>query len=309
MPVGIYLLIGLLTTGVRIRLNKHTFFLAAACVGALCFLLVMNPELGMRRDWDAFAWTGAPLACALLFVMKKHAARRKLISGAAVISLWLLFPWLGVNASENRAVERYKRILYDETKLVAYGYGNLALHYEEQGRTDLEEWAHRQAAQREPENAKAVYLCGKKFLQHNKPDSAVRYLQKAVMLDPLDAVYWRDYGTALVYAVRHEEAIPAFHRSLSLDSTNSTAYASLGALYLNLRKWKLANNALTRAYEYGADDAWFYMCWAGVQMQSGEYKQAMHSLEKALRRGAPRERVIPLFKEAEAAAQKDTREK
>jgi tetratricopeptide (TPR) repeat protein len=261
----------------------------------------MNPRLGMRRDWDLFAWTGTPFVYALLFILRKHPARGNLITTASVISIWLLLPWLGVNASETHAVQRYERILHDDTELVAYGYGNLALHYEEDGQTDRVLWAYHQAAQREPDNAKAVYLCGKKFLQHGEPDSAVHYLGRAVRLDSLDAAYWRDYGTALTYVTRYDEAISAFLTSLSLDSTNSTAYASLGAVYLNRGQWRQANTALTRAHEYGADDAWFYMCWAGAQMKSGQYREAMHSFEQALHRGAPRERIMPLYREAEAA--------
>ncbi|KPK67631.1 hypothetical protein AMJ87_13065 [candidate division WOR_3 bacterium SM23_60] len=303
-PVGIFLLVGLLATGVRIRLNRNTFFLLAACVGAVSFLLFMNPELGMRKDWDVFAWTGVPLVCTLLFFMRSNKASSSLMPVAASVSLWLLLPWLGVNASESLAVERYKTILHDETKLVAYSYGNLALYYEEINQPDLEEWAHCQAAQREPENAKAAYLCGKKFLKHGKPDSAVKYLQRAAMLDSMEAVYWRDFGTALIYSARYEDALRALYSAIALDSTNSTAYASLGTVYMQLRQWELADSAFSRAYELSADDPWFYLCWARVQLETGQYARALHSCENALRTGARREHVMPLYKQAEAAIQK-----
>lgn len=309
VPVGIFLFAGLVATGMRVRLNRHTLFLLTACVGVISFLLLMNPELGMRKDWDVFAWTGVPLICALLFVMRQHKASRNLLPVAAVVSLWLLLPWLGLNASEKLAVERYKRILQDETKMVAYSYGNLALYYEEINRPDLEEWAHCQASQREPDNAKAAYLCGKKLLKHSKPDSAVKYLYKAVLLDSLEAVYWRDFGTALVYNARYAEALQAFHASLALDSTNSTAYASLGTVYMQLRQWRLADSIFTRAYEYGADDPWFYLCWAGVQLETGQYTRALRSCENALRKGARREQVMPLYKKAQAAQQEKMQEK
>lgn len=302
VPAVLFVAVAIIISGTRRIRSQLALFLCVAVAGAVSFLLMVDPKLGMRRDWDLFVWTGVPILLFILVLLKEK-KENDVVLGAAVLSLWLFLPWIGINASESMSVARYKHMLDDETKTIAYGYRNLALYYAERGNDKMEEWAYCQATQREPENAKAAHKCGLVLLKHDKADSAIVYLKRAVSLDPQRYEYWDNYGVALIHCGRYTEAISALHRALSLDSCSSVAYANLGTIYLNRGQWKKADSVFALAYKHGMDDAWFYLCWGTSQLRSGNHRKAMHTLEQALREGAPRDHVLPLYKEAEAAAQ------
>jgi tetratricopeptide (TPR) repeat protein len=94
----------------------------------------------MARDWDLFVLPAAGFA-----VFGLTAARRigdsplsarcfdRYLAPALAMALAVVVPWVGINASETRSVQRYERIISMDTTNPGYGLEILAMHYGDQG--------------------------------------------------------------------------------------------------------------------------------------------------------------------------------
>ena len=121
--------------------EKRTFLYLAAVYG-LVFLFMANPELGLARDWDAFAVVGITLNCAALMIVASLAipeTEKRFIAAAFLgFGVWIIVPWLYVNADVRASVERYEKILALDADLIrpkdaAYGYEGLEAYYRNRG--------------------------------------------------------------------------------------------------------------------------------------------------------------------------------
>ncbi len=304
IPGGLFILLVQLLSDTKVRTGRRLTFLFIAFLGALLFILIINPRLGAPRDWDLFAWVGIPIVLLALFHLKKGKNYRAVLVPASVVSLWLFWPWIGVNASEDFSVKRFTTILDNETKLVAYGYENLADFYLHRGQIDKHQEVCKKALMKEPMHARMLQRYARALYLDGKLDSAAEYLMRAVQVDSMKPDYWHDLGLMLFWLKQHEQALFALQRSLALDSHNPGLLYDLGTLYLKLTQWENADSAFFLARKFGHDEAWLYFFWGETQLQLGQFEKAMQNLKKALDRGIQEERVVPLYKKAVAGLKK-----
>lgn len=76
----------------------------------------------------------------------------------------------------------------------------------------------RRAVEEAPQNAALATNLANKYYDAGRYEDAIRYYQKALILDPRNISVLTDLGTAHFYAGRPDEAIGLYNRSLEIDS-------------------------------------------------------------------------------------------
>jgi hypothetical protein len=157
---------------------------------SLLFLLLFNPELGMARDWDLYCFIALGLLTPAVIVLKRHWPRLEssklaglLLPPALAVSALVAVPWIGINASPSKSVDRYQSILeYDQTN-PGYAYENLARHFEDNfdlgGQIETMEKAY--ATSRNP---RYLAKLGKIYYDSNDLTNAAAYLRRALAAKP-----------------------------------------------------------------------------------------------------------------------------
>ena len=113
----------------------RTFFLAAA-IFPIAFTLLVNPEIGAFRDWDALAFAALPFT---LWSARSFIARNRQTGVARELGIIIFLAaglhtasWIGLSARPESAVDRFSDLL-QRTQLSptarSYGWETLGRHY------------------------------------------------------------------------------------------------------------------------------------------------------------------------------------
>ncbi|MFH1700571.1 MAG: hypothetical protein ABIE07_08290 [Candidatus Zixiibacteriota bacterium] len=114
--------------------NRLNQFLILLSLGGFAFLFIIEPRLGMGRDWDLFALVGlAPLLLVAKIAIERHDLLSRFFPVIMVASLTMIFPYLAVNMNYDGAVENYKFLLTLDRERGRTGVTSLLKMYEEQG--------------------------------------------------------------------------------------------------------------------------------------------------------------------------------
>jgi hypothetical protein len=159
-------------------------------VPAWLFVLLFRPELGAARDWDLYAFAAIGLAApGLLWLSRSAAAGGRpaslapVLAPAVVVSAALVISWIGVNASAERSVARYRAILVYDTTNPGYAYENLALHYQDNYQYTLQIDALEKAYE-VSRNPRMLLKLGRVYSDSNKPAKAEQAMREYLALVP-----------------------------------------------------------------------------------------------------------------------------
>ncbi|KPL01329.1 MAG: hypothetical protein AMJ91_00165 [candidate division Zixibacteria bacterium SM23_73_3] len=286
-PVSIVLCLVLLILRGSINFKENVVkFLLGIMVCLFGFALFVDPKLGYARDWDLFASTGLGVTFLGLYLVVDILRGEKTMELGRVIVVLLVaalistMPWILVNASEEKAIERFEELLKIDEKRAAHGYENLACYFRDKGehektiklwkkaiainpnpryygtlgnaylklkRYDQAMEALNQAIQMAPYHP-LIHLTYKNLgiclAEVGRYDEAVTQLKKTISLEPNNAVYYYILGNILGKSGRYEEAVPCFETAIRLDSTNANAYKMLGVTYGRMGKKEEAKRYL-----------------------------------------------------------------
>lgn len=116
--------------------------------------------------------------------------------------------------------------------------------------------------------ANNFYLNSKRAYSESKPDSALIYINKAVVLSPLKDEYNYQKGLSLLLVKKYEEAVNSFDKAISLNKNNAEAFYQRGVAYSLQYKWMDAHKDFTDAIRINnlhlkarkeLGDAYFFM--------------------------------------------------
>jgi Tfp pilus assembly protein PilF len=129
-------------------------FLTITASAGIVFVLVFNPNLGMARDWDLLAVALWPMVIAASWraAQVKRIPRPALIATLCGVMLLVTVPSILVNAMYTPSVARYKTLLALDDSRAAYGWENMALHYQRRGEIEnrVDAWRHAVEIERNP---------------------------------------------------------------------------------------------------------------------------------------------------------------
>jgi tetratricopeptide (TPR) repeat protein len=106
--------------------------------------------------------------------------------------------------------------------------------------------------------------------------------EKAITLDPTDAMGWNNKAVILYEFRRPKEALAAAEKAITLDSTNATAWNSKAGVLHNLRRYQEALAAVERAIALDPTVANVWSNKAAMLVSQRRYSEALAAAEKAL---------------------------
>ncbi|HWR83744.1 MAG TPA: tetratricopeptide repeat protein [Candidatus Deferrimicrobium sp.] len=316
------LVIALLLRPVRSYRHQPPYtFLFILILSTLAAVYVLNPGIGMPRNWDLFSIAGVPLAIFCFYVLLNVSRGARPLMFGALLAIALNFlvlgprvasqvvPELGVAHFKNYLTldkirnRNARRLLVDYYRQI----GDTAAARTEQARTqaDFPESVHnrrarelmaqsqyREAAEHlhkamelDPVSSDAYANLGSCLLNESKLDSALVLLQIADGLNPYNASTLNNLGTVYLRKGDLRRAERFFLRSLAIDSTGENALAGLASAYLRLGHYDRSLHYVSVLYERANVSSDYFRqagdAYVGVQA----FDQAAQAYEYAVRRG------------------------
>ncbi|MCK4632185.1 MAG: hypothetical protein KAT79_02880, partial [candidate division Zixibacteria bacterium] len=242
-------------------------FLTVLLVSSVGLVFLVDPRLGMARDWDLLSFCSLPLAAGFYFVLlrsNKETIRRRFIAVLAIaLSALMLGPRIGSQIKPEISIAHLNNYFALDRTRNNFARTLLSDYYMQTGQPDLaraeaekrardfpEERLIEQARQlfaqnRSGEALRSLYRALELNPAHypaNKglglcyndlgyPDSAVVYLKIAYGLNPNEKEVTFTLGRACLTLRRCDEAKMFCNRTLDLDSTLSAARYLLALSY------------------------------------------------------------------------------
>jgi tetratricopeptide (TPR) repeat protein len=221
-PAGMILILG---AAILYREKPRSFppelwflLLAAAC--GLSFVVVLNCELGMSRDWDILAPFGSTVVIAVVGVWCVLTEEKKLRYNAlallGMVSVLHTAAWIGVNADEQRGMERF-RIIQDERLWSVHA------------RADAEEEL-------------AIY-----YRQHNQLEKTAEHYAKYVAVDSTNARVWKNLAELYEIIGNTQKAIETYGTIIRLKMDDPYILTNLAMIYEDQQRYSEAYDLLLRA--------------------------------------------------------------
>jgi Tfp pilus assembly protein PilF len=279
-------------------------FLLWLTLGSIAFALLVDPKLGYARDWDLFAFAGMGISLLGLYLfidvlrtkdengMERETLEFSRMAIVLVITaLVFTVPWVWINASQSKSVDRFEDLLKLDERRAAHGYETLACYFRDEGETQrtIEFWKRAIAvdplpryyaalgnaySRRErydlaveaydrslkldpfgPANYMLHRSLGLCLAREGRFDEAVVQLNKALKSKPNNPAYHYNLASVLAKAGKYEEAIPYYKRVLELDPNSAVTYRSIGLCYAHMGKKEESERYLERYLKLNPQDA------------------------------------------------------
>ena len=226
---------------------RLTFVLMAALPAFLGCWMYGDSFLGIPRDWDLFAPMALPFAAAAVHCLATAGMGprtvRRLLAVATVISVFHTAPWILLNTSEARSLERFKALpssLGRTENVVAYwylGHGD---------RVTARVWFERAVASN-PGDAPAQHKLGQYAMDEGHFPEAIGHFEMAVRARPDKSEFRLSLVDALVLGNRLEEARSQLAVLTRAEPGRPELWACTGIVLLGLGRQAEAHAALARA--------------------------------------------------------------
>jgi len=317
-PVGFVLLISICACLRVFNLkDKSVLFLSSVFLLGAGFNFIMYPGLGMSRDWDMFSSTAIGYTILAGYLFLKVAGKRidfKYVSSILLITAALCtLPWVMLNTSEDKAIERFRNLLELDPKKSRNGHYALAIYFGKEGLFDQMEKENQaqvikfpaissvkqgfefldanqmdkafEACQKtldmDPDLADAHRLLGKIHDSREAWDSAEVEFKTAIGLKPGDPQMYADLGTHYLIIGRLDTALDYYRKALILGTKDAVVYNNVGSIYSDYNKWIEAIRAYRRALEIDPGYAHSHYGLGIIFLNQGKIDQAISEFEKA----------------------------
>jgi hypothetical protein len=246
-PVGIAVWAAVLLFRRRgaVKTDKVSGFLASVALSFSVFAILVDPKLGYARDWDLFATTGIGYAVwgAYLFVrLLKSEGLKNLnyVTSVVLVSgLLCVTPWVLVNSSAEKSVQRFENLLCLDRERSGYGREILARYYQRTNKYRLAIRQYELAAQIQRHTR---YLHEKATLHFTLGEytEALEAVTQALEIDSSHVETYNSKGVILQAMGSYQEAEQAFKRGLELDPDAYQVHGNLGRLYAKMQRYREA---------------------------------------------------------------------
>lgn len=207
-------------------------FLAVTAASAWLGVFLLDPKLGMPRDWDLFAFAGPPLLLALVVPLlmrleKDPAAARPVVLAVALGAL-VLAPRVALNRDEAAAYEQFRRHLaLDPARGRNATYHSVA-YLKRAGREEEMEREIQRWLEDYPER-KLVRLAIAARASGDVARSTVLN-EEATRIAPTFFDSWQDLGTCYRVLGRYTEAREAYGIAMALNPGYTPCWINMGLL-------------------------------------------------------------------------------
>ena len=288
-PVGVVILfIPIFFFSKRINLKSNiVIFLLLVSIPQLIFALLLNPQLGYPRDWDLFAFTSSGYTILGVYLLvqlfRKLQLERVRYTALALVCTALIstLPWIYVNATQDRAVERFGHILNLDVQRAALGHECLAYNYRRLGekKKEVGEWKKAIQLSNKPRYIKNL---GAVYVEMGEYKKAAQKLEEVLKLDSDDHLTHSDLGKVYGVLGENQKAKVHFQKAIDLKPDNPTYYENLGLFLLNWGSCDESIKIFKKALQIRPD---FFPNWRNLGFayaNSGNYIEAIKYLQHYL---------------------------
>ncbi len=245
LPLFIILAFGGLRKTLR---EKATRFSLLVAFGFLAFLLVVDPKLGMPRDWDLFAMSAIGLNLFLILAAARIAVAtlKRMAVAIVIVGLFCTVPYLVTNLTKSSSVAYAESLLNYETSRAMSGLVIFQDYYKKEG---------------SPEKSKAIWNRHKhKFQEKGKIDAILEALNKGdlrtagrilTILKPnkFNPDFYRVKARYELYFQHYDLALNHINNAIQLRSWYSEYYGERALIYFSMGRHDSALVDLRRAYK------------------------------------------------------------
>ena len=135
--------------------------------------------------------------------------------------------------------KKYDKAINYYKEAAKYGYNGartwlaIANAYQQKGDTLGSLDVLKEAFQKYPEDNDVVTSMIQIYMQMDKSDEALKYLELAIKQDPTNVTYYFAQGALYEKILNEEKAIESYKQAIEVDPTFFNAYYNLGTLYYN----------------------------------------------------------------------------
>ena len=169
-----------------------------------------------------------------------------------------------------------------ENELTAWDYfskGNRA--YDENDNDQAIEY-YDKAIELNPKNAVAYYNRGVAYCDKGEHKKAIEDYSKAIELNPYYAKTYYNRGNACFYKGEYDKAIEDYNKAIELNPDDVEAYYNCGVAYYNKGEYEKAIEDYSKAIELNPDEAKAYYNRGVAYYDKGEYEKGIEDYRKAI---------------------------
>lgn len=213
-------------------------FLLIGTVASIGAVFILDPKLGMPRDWDLFSFAGIPMAHLLYYVLLNGVGGRvaKVRTAALAISCGLLS--LSPRVISQIIPASSVGWFQDYTSLDKVKSKNprtiLVDYYENRGMDSLAQVEIQRWEQDYPE--KAICDMGEVLKSKGRLDEAMEAFRRAATLNPGYTDPWQHLGECYLRIGSYDSALTFLQIARGLNPYNDVTYNNLGVVYLFMRR-------------------------------------------------------------------------
>ena len=189
---------------------RNASFALLVATPLFLFLVAFRSDLGVARDWDLFMPAGVAAVWALLEARPGYVVLPgRSVASMTVLCAALAGAWIGINASAERSVARYRTIVsYDlpQMKDPAYAWEQLAVYYRERADTN-EEIVMLEHAVATSRNPRYRITLGKRYYARGDKDRGIELIDQGLRSDPSNGSARQTLVQMLMFSRRFDELI------------------------------------------------------------------------------------------------------
>jgi len=257
-PFGFIVLLSLfLFAGRIIKLkDKIILFLVIVSISQLAYNFLIDPKFGAPRDWDLFSATALGYSILAVYLLTKHSKAifnfRYTVLVLISVSLFSTLPWILVNASADRSIQRFRTVLDLDPERSRTGHYILAQYFAEHGMAEEVE----KEAQKERELFPEATLLksGGALIEAGKPDEAEVLFKQAIQKNPYYADAYFGLGRAYTNMGLYERAIKEINKAIELNPYRAAYPEGLGLVYFAMGQFEEAIRQYKKAAALGPEE-------------------------------------------------------
>jgi superkiller protein 3 len=214
-------------------------------------------------------------------VARKRIDFKYLGSVLIITTVFCTVPWVVLNTSEQKGVDRFRNLLELDPQKSRNGHYALAVYFENKGLYNQVERENQAQKRKFP----AIFLAkqGFKFLNTNQIEKAFEVGKKALDIDPDLADAHRLLGKIYDSRESWDSAEVEFKTAINLNPGDPQIYADLGTHYLNIDSLDAALYYYHKALTLGTRDALVYNNLGSIYSDNNNWKKAIRTYQKAIK--------------------------
>jgi cytochrome c-type biogenesis protein CcmH/NrfG len=262
--------------------DKIDLFLVFFSLGGLIFLVMIDPKIGMGRDWDLFALSGLGVVLYLAKLSIVTIKRFNLSAiGLILISLVLTFPFFITNLSNNTAINYMKWLLDHDIHHSRSGMQELRKYYVGNGELAEADSIANLILNRYPRAALAQQ--GYALARSGFRDQAMTNAQRLIENDPYAVESYNVRAFVYLKMEEYEKAIADYEESNRLGGYDYGVYFYLGQAYYNAGKHDLMMKSFCRSHALNPTYIPAMDGLAAGYMAQRNFDSSLHYAEKMIR--------------------------